>query len=96
MSYNTLMDTKTTKNRRTLEEIKTEIGPIAVFVRSERKQLGYTQQEFATRVGIGLRFLKDLELGKKSVRLDKVNQVLNYFGAEASPVPLRQAASKDE
>jgi y4mF family transcriptional regulator len=62
-------------------------SPIATFVRGKRKELGYTQEQFALRVGIGLMFLRDLEQGKQSVRLDKVNEVLNYFGYQATPLP---------
>ena len=45
-----------------------------------RKNAGLTQMEFAKRVGVGLRFVRDLEQGKSSVRLDKVNQVLEFLG----------------
>jgi len=45
-----------------------------------RKQAKLTQKEFAKRVGVGLRFVRDLEQGKASVRLDKVNQVLEFLG----------------
>ena len=45
-----------------------------------RKRAGLTQVEFAQRVGVGLRFIRDLEQGKPSVRLDKVNQVLKFLG----------------
>ena len=45
-----------------------------------RKRAKLTQEEFAKRVGVGLRFLRDLEQGKSSVRLDKVNQVLEFLG----------------
>ncbi len=72
--------------KRTLNELREETGPIANFVRTERKKLGYTQSELAKRMGVGLRFLKELEQGKKSIRLDKVTQVLNYFGYEVAPV----------
>ena len=74
--------------RRSTNEIKSQAGPIACFVRNERKKLGYTQAEFAGRVGVGIRFLKDLELGKKTLRLDKANQVLNFLGAQVVPGPL--------
>lgn len=72
--------------KRTLVEMSQEAGPIANFVRMKRKKLGYTQSELAQRIGVGLRFLKELEQGKKSLRLDKVNQVLNYFGYEVAPI----------
>ena len=45
-----------------------------------RKKADLTQEEFAKRVGVGLRFVRDLEQGKSSVRLDKVNQVLEFLG----------------
>ena len=43
------------------------------------------QEEFAFRSGLGLRFVKELEQGKETVRLDKVNQALSMFGCEAVP-----------
>jgi len=45
-----------------------------------RKKAALTQMDFAKRVGVGLRFVRDLEQGKPSVRLDKVNQVLGFLG----------------
>lgn len=45
-----------------------------------RKKAELTQEEFAKRVGVGLRFVRDLEQGKLTVRLDKVNQVLDFLG----------------
>lgn len=74
--------------RRDLSQISQETGELAQFIRNKRKSLGYTQFEFSKRVGVGLRFLKELELGKKSLRLDKVEQVLNYFGYHLAPVRL--------
>ena len=61
---------------------------IANFVKEKRKVLGLTQQEFSLRVGVGLRFIRDLEQGKQSLRSDKVNTVLNYLGYELGSVPL--------
>lgn len=51
-------------------------------VKAMRKKLGVTQEELALRVGVGLRFIRDLEQGKATVRMDKVNQVLAYLGLE--------------
>jgi predicted transcriptional regulator len=76
--------------RRSLEEIKSESNPVANFVREHRKYLGYTQEIFAKRVGVNLRFLKELELGKETLKMDKVNQVLNYLGARLSPEKYRE------
>ena len=72
--------------RRDLNQLSKEVGELARFVRSKRKSLGYTQFILSKRIGVGLRFLKELELGKKSLRMDKVNQVLNYFGYHLAPV----------
>ena len=49
-------------------------------IQTLRKKANLTQEEFAKRVGVGLRFIRDLEQGKSSVRLDKVNQVLEFLG----------------
>ena len=49
-------------------------------IKELRKRTGLTQVEFSKRVGVGLRFVRDLEQGKPSVRLDKVNQVLKFLG----------------
>jgi y4mF family transcriptional regulator len=56
------------------------------FVKQRRKQLGLTQQDLAERAGVGLRFIRDLEQGKPSLRMDKVNEVLALFGHELTPV----------
>ncbi len=58
------------------------------FVKGRRSQLGLTQKELADRAGVGLRFVRDLEQGKTSLRLDKVYQVLMLFGHKMGPIPL--------
>jgi transcriptional regulator with XRE-family HTH domain len=80
----------TRKARRTLEEIKKDLNPIALFVRKQREYLNYTQLEFSRRCGVTSRFLRELELGKPTLRMDKVNQVLNYLGAELGPQDMRR------
>ena len=55
---------------------------IAYFVRTRRKDAGLTQREFAARSGLGLRFVRELEQGKESLRMDKVNQALLMFASE--------------
>ena len=49
-----------------------------------------TQPELAEKAGVGLRFIRDLEQGKETLRLDKVNQVLKLFGYEVGPVEIRK------
>ena len=50
-----------------------------------RKQKNMTQEDFAMRSGLGLRFVRDLEQGKETVRMDKVNIALAMFDMEAVP-----------
>lgn len=61
------------------------MNTIAQFIKEKRKEAGLTQEEFALRSGLGLRFIRDLEQGKETVRMDKVNQALEMFGMEAVP-----------
>ena len=60
------------------------------FVKKKRKQLKLTQPELAEKAGVGLRFLRELENGKESVRLDKVNQVLALFGASVGVIKINE------
>ena len=55
---------------------------IATFIKAKRKQLKLTQPELAEKAGAGIRCVRELEKGKQSVRLDKVNQLLDLFGSE--------------
>ena len=66
------------------------MNKIAQFVKKNRKAAGLTQEEFAMRSGLGLRFVRELEQGKETLRLDKVNQVLLLFGQEIGPVPIKK------
>lgn len=56
------------------------------FVKERRKQVKLTQPELAQKAGVGLRFIRELEQGKETLRLDKVNQVLQLFGYQAGPI----------
>ena len=53
---------------------------IGKVIQELRKKAGIDQIEFAKRAGVGLRFVRELEQGKTTVRLDKVNQVLEFLG----------------
>lgn len=67
------------------------------FLKAKRKQAQLTQPELAEKAGVGLRFIRELEQGKTSLRMDKVNQVLKLFGHELSPVPInRQTLINEE
>ena len=63
---------------------------ISAFVKGKRSAVKLTQPELAEKAGVGLRFLRELEQGKKSMRLDKVNQVLRLFGYEVGAVPAKK------
>lgn len=58
------------------------------FVKAMRKQYDLTQTELSEKSGVGLRFVRELEQGKQTLRLDKVNQVLSLFGTEVGAVPI--------
>ena len=63
-------------------------SPIASFVKERRKMFNLTQIDIAEKSGVGLRFVRELEQGKPTLRLDKVNQVLALFGHEVGAVPV--------
>ena len=56
-------------------------------VKSLRKQFNMTQEDLSLKSGVGLRFVRDLEQGKRTLRLDKVNQLLEFFNYEMAPRP---------
>lgn len=66
---------------------------LAKFVKDKRKSVKLTQPKLAEKAGVGLRFIRELEQGKVTLRLDKVNQVLQLFGYEVGAVP--KPASQD-
>lgn len=55
------------------------------FVKGKRKSLRLTQKEMAEKAGVGLRFVRELERGKETLKMNKVNQVLDLFGYELGP-----------
>jgi len=61
------------------------MNKIAEFIKKNRRAAGLTQEEFAIRSGLGLRFVRELEQGKETVRMDKVNVALAMFDMEAVP-----------
>ncbi len=57
-----------------------------IFVRLKRKSLKMTQKEMSEKSGVGIRFIRELERGKETLKMDKVNQVLGLFGYELGPI----------
>lgn len=60
------------------------------YVKAMRKQHNLTQVDLSEKSGVGLRFVRELEQGKNTLRLDKVNQVLNLFGAEVGVIQINR------
>lgn len=58
------------------------------FVKTRRGELKLTQRDLADRAGVGLRFIREMEQGKTTLRMDKVNQVLALFGHALAPTPM--------
>lgn len=58
------------------------------YVALKRKKLNLTQAELSAKAGVGLRFIRELERGKKTLRMDKVEEVLKIFGDTLYPVSL--------
>lgn len=61
---------------------------IADFVKEMRKKFNLTQVDLADKAGVGLRFVRELEQGKQTLRMDKVNQVLRLFGRQVGAVSI--------
>ncbi len=59
---------------------------LSEHVKQKRKNYALSQVELAERAGVGLRFVRDLEQGKRTLRMDKVNDVLALFGECLGPI----------
>ena len=64
------------------------MSSLSEFVKERRRKTGLTQQELAQKAGLGLRFVREVEQGKATLRMDKVNQLLDLFGCELKPQPV--------
>ncbi len=69
---------------------------LSQFIKEKRKQLALTQEELSFKAGVGLRFIRELETGKPTLRIDKVNQVLQLFGFELGPVEINRKKLTNE
>ena len=63
---------------------------LSKYVKAMRKQYNLTQVELSEKSGVGLRLVRELEQGKQTLHLDKVNQILNLFGSEVGVVPMTE------
>ena len=66
---------------------------ISSFVKYHRKKLGLTQKELAAKAGVGIRFIREIEQGKETLQLNKVNQVLDLFGFSLTATKQKVVAS---
>ena len=68
--------------------MRENLTELSLHIKNKRKQNKLTQPELAMKAGVGLRFIRDLEQGKTSLRMDKVNDVLKLFGEILGPVKM--------
>jgi y4mF family transcriptional regulator len=68
--------------------MKKNTTQLSIHVKLKRKQNNLTQPELALKAGVGLRFVRDLEQGKNTLRMDKVNDVLRLFGETLGPIEM--------
>lgn len=70
--------------------MKENLTDLSKHIKQKRKQNKLTQPELALKAGVGLRFVRDLEQGKKTLRMDKVNDVLRLFGETLGAIPMEK------
>ncbi|MBC8884375.1 helix-turn-helix transcriptional regulator [Flavobacterium piscinae] len=68
--------------------MRENLTDLSKHIKLKRKQNKLTQPELALKAGVGLRFVRDLEQGKSTLRMDKVNDVLRLFGETLGPIPM--------
>ncbi|MCG8696535.1 MAG: helix-turn-helix transcriptional regulator [Bacteroidales bacterium] len=69
---------------------------LSKFIKQKRKDLKLTQVELSEKAGVGIRFIRELEGGKSTLRIDKINQVLDLFGYELGPIVSDRNIIEDE
>jgi y4mF family transcriptional regulator len=62
------------------------MNTVKEFVKSRRKLMNLTQDEFAMEAGVALTVMRKIEQGKENLSLSKVNQVLKMFGHVLGPI----------
>ncbi len=70
--------------------MRENLTDLSKHIKLKRKQNKLTQPELALKAGVGLRFVRDLEQGKSTLRMDKVNDVLRLFGETLGPIPMNR------
>ena len=59
---------------------------IGTWIKAKRREMGFTQEQFSIYSGLGRRFIRELEQGKATVRMDKVEVALSMLGYHLEPV----------
>lgn len=72
------------------KNLNSKIVDLKIFIKEKRKFANLTQPQLAQKAGVGLRFIRELEQGKETLRIDKVNQVLKLFGYQVGPVEMKR------
>ena len=73
-----------------------KLTKLSQYVKSMRKRYNLTQEDLSMKSGVGLRFVRDLEQGKKTLRMDQVNQVLRLFNSELGVVEMPRIIIEDD
>ncbi len=68
---------------------------LIAFIKDQRRLNKMTQRDLAEKAGVGLHFIRDLEQGKKTLRMDKVNQILALFGKELGPIDKQRETGEE-
>ena len=68
---------------------------VAESMRARRKQLGLTQFEAAELAGVSVRFVHDVENGKATVQLDRVQALAEALGLSLS-LSLRKPSNQTQ
>ena len=71
-----------------------EKNQLSITLKQLRKEYHLTQEDMAFKAGVGLRFVREMEQGKATLRMDKVNQVLELFNLQLGPVPIPKDSVK--
>ena len=74
------------KNLLSLYSLKYKNMSLSKHIKDLRRQENLTQQDLADKAGVGIHFVRDLEQGKTTLRMDKVNDVLKLFGEELGAI----------
>lgn len=64
---------------------------LSAYVKQKRKQYNLTPVDLSEKAEVDLRFVCELAQGKQTLQMDKVNQILNLFGAKLTPTPMTRS-----